>query len=508
MGKYRIAGILMFVGLESMCLTVSAYAWGSGWGSISTASVQESSFGSGWQSSGRATNGISADDRTFSNVIVLDYNQAADFLKGNSGVVYTGQSVTNEVLQNSAVQNALQDYLSNKIGTVHTSITLRGYPEGTDPAQWDAYLAQRTVDSAVQYSRSGTQAYLAGDYSKAAKDLGMVIRDVDSEAEINPGIKYNSEVQESLKVAHMLLAGIDKENEDSNGALSHINTAIEYGAGDAWTYMVKGTAEFELGKFDEAVKSFDKAETLTNEKDDLSTIAYNKCLSLQGAGRVDEAITLAEKSNEQLNESRFMDLKAGFLQESGKTDEALAVLNKQIESGDATWLTYYSKGATLSESQGGKDGDPDVLREAISCYDKAIELSGQKVHVQTNIYGEKSIAMQKLGLPDSETAPVCNKVLELIGNKDVSGNPSLAYYKGVALQGLGKNDEAHTLFNKVKDTANQDQELKDYVNDREGDFPLQSRAKYFVEDNIIGTVNWISSGFNEILRFELTAALD
>jgi len=168
MGKYSMAGVLMCVGLGSICLTVSAYAWGGGWSNSGDSglsfNIEQASSSSGWVASGKAIESISGNK---TKVMVVSPAEASKIISDlgnqNYAVLSPGQSITKELLQSPAVQNALNEYQANT-DQVHISTTFQNSEaEWYDSEGWHdmGEFIMNGGSANVVFSRPGGVAFSA-----------------------------------------------------------------------------------------------------------------------------------------------------------------------------------------------------------------------------------------------------------------------------------------------------------------------------------------------------------
>lgn len=200
------------------------------------------------------------------------------------------------------------------------------------------------------------------------------------------------------------------KQKDYQGA---INIFKEFRAPDAEVFSYHGAALVFLGRFDEALKQFDKAIEI-NPQDALAW--GNKGVALDELGRYEEAITCYDK--------------------------AIEINSKYAEA-------WYNKGVAL--------GYLGRYEEAVTCYDNAIEINPRFVWA----WGSKGVALGGLGRYE-EAIACLDEAIEL--------DPQLALAwdgKGLALSCLGRHEKAIEAYrNFIKFATPQDAELVQKAKER------------------------------------------
>ena len=232
---------------------------------------------------------------------------------------------------------------------------------------------------------------------------------------------------------------------------------------ETWDLCLKGVSLISLGRYDEAIRLFDKALELDPRDAEVWT---NKGLSLFKLGRKDEAIRCFDKAIEiDPRVAEAWNNKGTILNELGRYDDAIRCLDKAIllDSRDAG--IWANKGRSFF-SLGRKD-------EALRCFDKAIEIDSRFAGAWVNKgkflnmlgrYDEGIQCLDKAILLDPKNANAWhNKGISLfhLGHKDeavrcidkvIELDPCAAnawYEKGAGLGKTGRHDEAISCFEKV-----------------------------------------------------------
>ncbi|MCU0256632.1 MAG: tetratricopeptide repeat protein, partial [Vicinamibacterales bacterium] len=135
-----------------------------------------------------------------------------------------------------------------------------------------------------------------------------------------------------------------------------------------------GYAHQELGRYDEAVATFERARRLAPE-DGLADLYLAQAQI--AAGRYVEAAALARAGRERRpDDGRFARLEAQALRESGKFDEAVAVLREQMARGGDVSLSL-SLSTVLSEARRWEEAEA-VLVEAERAFPGEIDVPFQR----------------------------------------------------------------------------------------------------------------------------------
>ena len=166
-------------------------------------------------------------------------------------------------------------------------------------------------------------------------------------------------------------------------ALKAYDKAIEIDPHYAEAWNNKGTALCSQGKHDEAIQAFDKAIELNPQ---FAASWSNKSAALYGQGKYGEALKACDKAieiNPQYASSWTK--KGAALYGQGKFDEALKAYDKAIELNPQMAEAWGNKGAALYR-QGKYD-------EALKAYDKAIEINPQDAETLSS----KNVILEKIG---------------------------------------------------------------------------------------------------------------
>ncbi|MBI4639577.1 MAG: tetratricopeptide repeat protein [Candidatus Tectomicrobia bacterium] len=218
------------------------------------------------------------------------------------------------------------------------------------------------------------------------------------------------------------------ETGDFTRALEVAEELVEI-RGHAWDWFAKGTCLGNLGRYDEALASFDKAIEFdpNNER-----VWYNRGVALGNAGHYNEALLSFDKATELDPENAPAWVNQGAaLVRIGRHNEALVSFNKAIKLDPKNRWAWDNKGRTLIHL---KRWD-----EALVSFDKVIKLDSDNVEVWYN----RGWVLAHLERWD-EALVSFDKVIELNPKNALAwGN------RGVALGILERHEEAFMSFDKV-----------------------------------------------------------
>lgn len=231
---------------------------------------------------------------------------------------------------------------------------------------------------------------------------------------------------------------------------------------EAVSWLNQGIALGNLGKYDEAIKAFDKAIDINPQYEaawylkgaalnrqgmyNESIQAYDKAIeinprnesawhgigiTLGNLGKYDEAVQAFDRAID-INPGNAVGwyLKGAALDQQGKYDEAIQAVDKAIEINPQSSDAWYIKGLVL-EDQGKSD-------EAIQAYDNSTQIDPQNADAWYN-KGEALYWLKKY-----------NDSIQAV-DKAIGINPQDAdawYLKSLALDDLGKRNESDIAYNK------------------------------------------------------------
>lgn len=167
-----------------------------------------------------------------------------------------------------------------------------------------------------------------------------------------------------------------------------------------------GYAYQELGRFDDAVATFERARTLA-PGDGLADLYLAQALI--AAGRHDAAIGIARAGSERSPEdTRFTRLHAQALRESGRFEDAVAVLRERIARGPDVALSL-SLATVLGEAKRWDEG-LQVLGEAERAFPDELDVPFQRGALleQQKRYPEAEQAFRAVLARDAAHAPTLN----------------------------------------------------------------------------------------------------
>lgn len=195
-------------------------------------------------------------------------------------------------------------------------------------------------------------------------------------------------------------------------AIEYFDKAIEIEPNFADALYSKGNALYDLCKYEDAILCFDKVIEITQPE-------------------------LTTKKAQQLVDATKNDLAGAWgnkglaLAKLGKFQEAITCFDKSIEINPKDEKSWTNKGVVLAEL--GK------YQEAVACYNKVIEINPKS----TLVWNNKGYALYKSGM--YEEAITCYD--EAIG---IDSQFAEAWYnKGVVLSKIGNAEDASKVFDKA-----------------------------------------------------------
>ena len=218
------------------------------------------------------------------------------------------------------------------------------------------------------------------------------------------------------------------ESRDYTRALAAAEEVVELrGAPSDW--IAKGATEIEIGQFEEALASSEKAVELNAEDGDAWR---NRGLALGRLGRHEEALGSFDKALELNTEDAAAWSNRGFaLGSLGRHEEALGSYDKALELNTEDGLAWRNQGLAL-----GRLGRHE---EALGSFDKALELNAEDGDAWRN----RGFALGSLGRHE-EALGSFDKALELNAEDgDAWRN------RGDALLSLGRHEEALGSYDKA-----------------------------------------------------------
>ncbi|MCX6841549.1 MAG: tetratricopeptide repeat protein [candidate division WOR-3 bacterium] len=212
-------------------------------------------------------------------------------------------------------------------------------------------------------------------------------------------------------------------------ALRSFDKALETDPSHAGAWSNRGCNLHSLGKYDEALHCHDKALELDART---ARVWHNKGCTLFSLGRYEEAIGCYDKALElDPRNAGAWSSRGNSLHSLGKYDEALHCHDKALELDPGYLAAWCNKGSGF--------GSLGRYEQALHCFDKALELDPQDVEVWNN----KGSSFCGLGRWE-EAIRCCDKALEL--------DPRYAaawYSKGFVLGNLGRYEEELRCYDKT-----------------------------------------------------------
>jgi tetratricopeptide (TPR) repeat protein/predicted amidophosphoribosyltransferase len=210
------------------------------------------------------------------------------------------------------------------------------------------------------------------------------------------------------------------------GETIKLPNAAEFGARE-WNN--KGTSLEKVGRYEEAIKCYEKALEINPQQ---TETWFNKGNSLGRLGRFDEATKCHDKALEiNPQHPTGWNNKGVSLQDLGRFDEAIKCYEKALKINPRNADAWSNKGVSLT--------DLGRFDEAIKCCEKALEINPKKVNAWVN----KGNSLRRLGRFD-EAIKCHDKALEIDPQNAGAWNN-----KGVSLVKLGRFDEAIACYEKA-----------------------------------------------------------
>ena len=217
------------------------------------------------------------------------------------------------------------------------------------------------------------------------------------------------------------------------------DNAIEIDPQSASAWFKKGELQIDfLGNYEEALNAFNKSTEINPQ---FADAWYQKGKTLTGFGYFEEALESYNKSLEiNPNSSDAWYWKAGVLAELSRHEEAVPAYDKAIEL-DPTQASYWlDRGGALNRLNRTEGANASFTR-AVELCDEAIEQNPKSIMAWQG-KGTAFYHLERL----NESIQCFDKVIELAPMYYRS-----YYYKGKALQDLGREVEAEELFARSKE---------------------------------------------------------
>ena len=170
----------------------------------------------------------------------------------------------------------------------------------------------------------------AGDYDGALAKLNETI----SVAQNYGAESTVADAQALIPNVYMAQGNGALKAKDMAGAIAAYSKVIELNPANGDAYLRLGRALAATGKVEEAVAAYETAAANGEEKDakkQLSTLFLRKAQASLKAGKGQEAIDFAVKSNEYLENANAYNLAAKAAQKLGKNADCIAFYDKFLE---------------------------------------------------------------------------------------------------------------------------------------------------------------------------------
>ncbi|MDO5849750.1 MAG: tetratricopeptide repeat protein [Methanobacteriaceae archaeon] len=145
---------------------------------------------------------------------------------------------------------------------------------------------------------------------------------------------------------------------DNKNAIKYYNNALELDYDDKYLWVTKGRLEKEIGKYDDALKSFNFAAKLNPNHDGA---LLNKAEIFCKLNCFEEAIECYDEALKIFSNDWVKNLKANALIELERYEDALEVYDENIKGNPDYEDTYFKKGKLLNEL--GR------FEEEVECYE-------------------------------------------------------------------------------------------------------------------------------------------
>jgi CHAT domain-containing protein/tetratricopeptide (TPR) repeat protein len=265
-----------------------------------------------------------------------------------------------------------------------------------------------------------------GELGETARSIGMELLTRAETAETNV---LNPELEET-EADVWFNKGVEQyEMGDFENAIISLDKALKIKPDYHEAWLNKGIALFDLGQFSEAIASYDKALVI---KPDLHEAWLNRGIALSDLGKFSEAIASLDKALEIKPDDHQAWRNRGIaLRYLGQFSEAIASLDKALEIKSDFHEAWNNRGYALRYL--------GQFSEAIASLDKALEIKPDLHEAWLN----KGAALRYLG-QFSEAIASYDKALEI-----KSDYHQACYNRGIALGYLGKFSEAIASYDKA-----------------------------------------------------------
>ncbi|NET58802.1 MAG: serine protease [Symploca sp. SIO2E6] len=217
-----------------------------------------------------------------------------------------------------------------------------------------------------------------------------------------------------------------KELGKYQDAIASFDKAIKIKPDDADAWHHRGNALKELGKYQDAIAYFDKAIKI---KPDYADAWHHRGIALEELGKYQDAIASFDKAIEiKPDYADAWHHRGNALKELGKYQDAIASFDKAIEIKPYNADTWYYRGLALKEL--GK------YQDAITSFEQAIKIKPDYADAWHN----RGFVLRQLGRYQEAIAS-CDKAIKIKPDYADAWNN-----RGIMLKELGKNQEAIASF--------------------------------------------------------------
>jgi tetratricopeptide (TPR) repeat protein len=290
---------------------------------------------------------------------------------------------------------------------------------GTSATGWRIVKLFSAVILAVWIFLAGSRALI-----RKAGELGELVR--HNEAVQSYTQDFNEGPQDAMPQGKEdSLVDRDRRDEFVNPQGQTSETSSQ----DASAWHQKGARLTKLGRYEEAIKYYDRALEINPQ---YALAWYYKGATLARLRRHEEALQCYDQALEINPEYVSAWCYKGFsLARLGHHEEAIQCYDRALEINPQHASSWYNKGVSLA-----KLGRHD---EAIQCYDQVIEINPK---IGWAWYG-KSLCLIELERYE-EAVKCCDRTLEVNPQIDLAW-----YYKGVSLSKLNRYEEAIRCYDRV-----------------------------------------------------------
>jgi len=248
--------------------------------------------------------------------------------------------------------------------------------------------------------------------------------------------------------------------------LASCEESVKANPDDAMAWLNHGWALGKLGKYEEALNSFDRTIQIQT---DFATAWYNRGLALYELDRYEEALESYDRAIQfQLNLVPAWNNRGVVLRKLGRYKEALENYGRaaQLKPDDA--MVWSNRGNVLYYL--GR------YEEAVESLDKTIQLQPN----DTTVWCNRGFALSKLGKYE-DALESCERAIQLQPDFAMAWNN-----RGIALVNLGKHDEALKSLKKALELANAQnlEDTSEFAAMLAAATELSTSLQALVEDNL------------------------